>query len=152
MEPDIVTAEQELARWVAAQVAPEEDELFGVLDSAYRKDPDALTGGGKSSGEVLGFGVETLAVLMTPVVLAAVTEVVRYLAEQFGSAVRVRLSLRRSRQQPDAVADPAAPRLDDAQLAQVRAIVLGKCAQAGVEDGRSQLLADSVVGALRVGA
>ncbi|WP_155375333.1 hypothetical protein [Catellatospora vulcania] len=152
MDPDIITAEQDLARWVAAQVAPEEDELFTVLDAAYRKDPARLTARGPGDDEMLGFGVETLAALMTPVVLAAVTEVVRYLTEQYGSAVRARLSLRRARGGADAVTEPAAPHLDDAQLARVRSIVLDKCAQAGLDEGRSRLLADSVAGALRDGA
>ncbi|MEV0460095.1 hypothetical protein [Catellatospora methionotrophica] len=148
MDPDIIAAEQDLARRVAALVAPEEDELFTVLDGVYRKDPARLTAHGPGSDEMLGFGVETLAALVTPVVLASVTEVVRYLTEQYGSTVRARLSLRRAR--PSAAdAEPAVPHLDDAQLAHVRAIVLDKCAQAGLEEGRSRLLADSVAGALR---
>ncbi len=151
MDPDIITAEQDLARWVAAQVAPEEDELFPVLDAAYRKDPARLTAGGSGGDEMLGFGVETVAALMTPVVLAAVTEVMRYLTEQYGTAVRARLALRRSRRDAAAGTEPAAPPIDDAALTRVRSIVLAKCTQAGIEDGRSQLLADAVAGALRNG-
>ncbi|BCJ76843.1 hypothetical protein CS0771_63870 [Catellatospora sp. IY07-71] len=146
MDSDIVTAEQDLARWVAAQVAPEEDELFTVLDAAYRKDPALLSGRGSGDDEMLGFGVETVAALMTPVVLAAVTEVMRYLTEQYGTTLRARLSLRRTRRE---AAEPATPAIDDAQLAHVRSIVLDKCTQAGIDEGRSRLLADSVAGALR---
>ncbi|GAA1623899.1 hypothetical protein ACFQY4_14995 [Catellatospora bangladeshensis] len=150
MDSDIVTAEQDLARLVAAQVAPEEDELFTVLDAAYRKDPARLTAGGSGDDEMLGFGVETMAALMTPVVLAVVTEVMRYLTEQYGTSLRSRLSLRRARRDA-AATEPATPAIDDAQLAHVRSIVLDKCTQAGIDEGRSRLLADSVAGALRNG-
>jgi len=149
VERDSIDGEEDLARWVTAQVAPEEEELFGVINDAYRADPDRFAAGGKDGDEMLGFGVEAVAALMTPVVLAAVAEVARYLATQVGDAVRVRLWLRRGRPAPAAAVDVDVPRLDDTQLAHVREIVLGKCAQAGVENGRSQLLADSVVGALR---
>lgn len=150
MESDNATLEHELARWVVTQVAPEEQELFGVINDAYQRDPDRVAGGAGSRDEMLGFGFETVAVLMTPVVLAAVAEVVRYLAAEVVGAVGVQGRLRRIlRRNSETSQDDSA--LDAAQLARVREIVLAKCQQAGVEEARSQLLADGVVGALTNG-
>ena|SRR5690349_18307789 len=143
VDSEIAVAEEDLARWVAAEVAPEEEELFGVISTAYRAEPGRFAPGAQSRDEVLGFGIETVGVLLTPVVLAAVTEVVRYLAEQVGGDVRS--WLRRDRR-----AEARVPKLDDAQLDRVRGIVLEKCGQAGLAEDRSRLVADSVVGALGV--
>lgn len=150
MEPENAAVEHELARWVVTQVAPEEQELFRVISDAYRRDPDRVTAGAGSRDEMLGFGFETVAVLMTPVVLAAVEEVVRYLAAEVVGAVGVQVWLRRVlRLKPGSGAGVSA--LDAGQLARVREIVLDKCQQAGVEEAKSQLLADGVVGALTNG-
>lgn len=150
MESESATVERELAHWVVTQVAPEEQELFRVISDAYERDPDRVTAGAGGRDEMLGFGFEAAAALMTPVVLAAVAEVVRYLAAEVVGAVGVQAWLRR-RLQPRPANDAGGSALDAGQLARVREIVLDKCQQAGVEAARSQLLADGVVGALTNG-
>jgi hypothetical protein len=86
-------------------------------------------------------------VLLTPVILAAVNAVVRYLATEVGSAIGVRAWLRRILRSKSNKAESSLP-LNSGQLARVREIVLDKCRQAGLPEEKSQLLADAVVGAL----
>ena len=138
MDSEGTNAEEELAELIVGQVAPEEQELFGVFSDVYRRDPRRFMAGGAGRDEMLGFGVGEAAALLTPVVLAAVGEVTRYLAE-LGLAGW----LRRKRLDRDA--------LSSEQLARVRQIVLEKCKRAGVAEDRSDLLADAVVGALNAG-
>jgi hypothetical protein len=157
LEAEGSTAELDLARWVVMQVAPEEQELFGVMSDAYQRHPERFTNAESGRDEMLGFGVEAAAALMTPVVLAAVAEVVRYLAGEVGGAIGVqsrlrRLLHRRSAKTPTRTdADPCDAALEPAQLTRVREIVLEKCRQAGSTEEKSQLLADGVVGALNRG-
>lgn len=141
MDSESVTAEAELAEQIVLQVAPEERELFGVISEVYRHDPERFIAGGPARDEMLGFGVETAAALFTPIVLAAVGEVARYLTE---SGLRGWLQRRRH----GSTGDDLSP----GQIARVRQIVLEKCQQAGVADGKSELLADGIVGALGSGA
>jgi hypothetical protein len=151
------SAELDLARCVVMRVAPEEQELIGVISDVYQRDPARFANAADGRDEMLGFGVGAAAALMTPVVLAAVAEVVRYLAAEVGGAVNMqawlRRLLRRQSQADTAHADKAQSDvvLAPAQLAQVREIVLEKCRQAGSTEERSQLVADGVVGALSCG-
>ncbi|GIH05326.1 hypothetical protein Rhe02_33930 [Rhizocola hellebori] len=136
MDGEDTAAAESLAELIITDVVPEEQELFGVISDAYRRDPGRFTGDPKERDEMLGFGVEAAAALLTPVVLAAAAEVVKYLAE-----TGFRGLFRRNRaQQPE--------ELSAGQLAHVRQIVLSKCGQAGVDDERSALVADGVLGAL----
>jgi hypothetical protein len=144
-ESEETTAERDLARRVIEQVAPEELPVFGVVEQAYRRNPAKVLAGGRGRDEMLGFGVEFAGVLLTPVALAAITEVIRYLAGAVVGAVGIKEWLRR-RLHRGSTAD--LPQLSTEQLVQVREIVLAKALQAGVKEGRAKLLADAVAGAL----
>ena len=69
---DLVAA---LARATVERAAPEELPLFRATSEAYLRDPASVEGG-KSRDELLGFGVEAAAMLVTPVALQVV-EVLR---------------------------------------------------------------------------
>jgi hypothetical protein len=144
--------EVELARDLVQRLAPEEQELFGVISTAYQRDPDRFAQPGRGRDEMLGFGIETAATLLTPVLLAALGDVMKYLAGELGEAIGVRGWFRRRfGRKPAAATAPAPATLDAAQLARVRQIVLDKCRQAELPDARAQLVADGVVGALTAG-
>ena len=148
MAPSAQETAERLARSAVLRVAPEEEEIFDLVSAAYRRDPQRLTAGA-GRDEMLGFGVDDAMTLLTPVVLGAAAEVVRYLAVEAAGALEVRSRLRRVFRRRDARrAVPATPALDPARRAAVRTIVLEKCRQAGVEPDRAELVADAVVGAL----
>jgi hypothetical protein len=140
---------RELAQPYVEEFSPaEEGELFVVLSEAHFAEPQAYARTDQRTSP-LSFGLPELAVLMTPVLLAAMTEVVRYLmAEALARGVRVSArAIRRLFGRPD----PGPP--DDEQLMltpeqwrQVRAIVEGAAKRGGVSPDRAQLIADAVVG------
>jgi hypothetical protein len=146
MAPSTQETAEKLARSAVLQVAPEEEEIFDVVTAAHRRNPQRPAPGGD---EMLGFGVDDAMTLLTPVVLGAAAEVVRYLAVEAAGALEVRSRLRRIFRRRDARrAAPETLALDPARRAAVRNIVLEKCRQAGVEPGRAELVADAVLGAL----
>ncbi|NJP35329.1 hypothetical protein [Micromonospora thermarum] len=158
---------QELARRVVSRVAPEEGEIFDIVRDAYRRDPQRLTSPGGGRDQMLGFGVEAAAALLTPLALGISAEVVRHLtmeavgAIEVGDRLRGLLRRRRDADPADGQATPA-PHTGDpeaapaaspapappADHARIREIVLTRCRQAGVDDDRAGLIADAVVGAL----
>ena len=107
------------------------------------------------------FGIEAVAALMTPAVLAAVGAVVKYLIAEVGNVIGVRAWLHRVLRRKGRPAEggqsgagqSAEPEitLDATQLARVREIVLATCRQVGAPEDRSLLLANGVVGALSSG-
>jgi hypothetical protein len=159
-------AVEELARRVVRRVAPEEGEIFDAVRDAYRRDPHRL--GGPGGGDrLLGFGVEAVAALLTPLALGIGAEVVRHLTLEAVGAVEVGDRLRHllgRRRAAGRAAGQACPdrRTGDAELAatdppalpsaadraRIREIVLTRCRQAGVDDDRAGLIADAVIGAL----
>jgi hypothetical protein len=69
----------EVARDVLSEVAPQEMPIFAAASRAYFADPDAALRQLRSKDNVLGFGVEALTVLLTPVVLQILSEVFEFL-------------------------------------------------------------------------
>jgi hypothetical protein len=161
LETDGVNDELDLARLLVLEVAPEEAEIFGVMGDAYQRDPERFTKPDAGRDELLGFGIEAVAALMTPVVLAAVGAVVKYLITEVGNAIGVRAWLHRVLRRKGRPAEGGQSgvgqsaeteiTLDATQLARVREIVLATCRQVGAPEDRSLLLANGVVGALSSG-
>ncbi len=148
---DLVAA---LARATVERAAPEELPLFAPMSDAYLADPKALDGG-KSRDEMLGFGVEAAAMLITPVALQVARDVLGFLHEQLrerareqgeGAIDRIIARLVGKKDAADA-AEPV-PELTDAQLEQVRALALEKAKTLKLSDTKATLLADSLVGSL----
>jgi hypothetical protein len=153
MAPSEQEFAEQVARSVVGRVAPEEEEIFDLVAAAYRRDPQRLARGA-SRDEMLGFGVDATVALLTPIVLGAATEVVRYLAMETAGAIEVRSRLQRIFRRRDARRDAVAEKpiavaaINPATRTAVREIVLEKCRQAGVEPDRAELVADAVVGVL----
>lgn len=154
-ERDLATA---LARLAAQDAAPEELPLFDDTAAEYWADPDAVLDPARR-GEAVGFGLD--AALVTPLLLSVAMPVVRYLADQVGSALkdaagpRVRTVLRRLLGLDDASAPAQQPppvTLTPAQTARVREIARSQAAALGLAEPQAGLLADAIAGKVLAGA
>lgn len=145
-----------LARAAVERAAPEELPLFPATSEAYLRDPASLRPRG-GRDDMLGFGVEAAAVLVTPVALSVARDVLTFLAEQVRRVARKegegavdrlvdRVAGRDDEEQPAAPPPPA--ELTDAQLEQVRAHALEKALLLRLPPAKAELLADSLVGSL----
>jgi hypothetical protein len=146
---------RELAEPLVAELSPAEGgELFPLLSEAYFNDPEEALESNTKGGGPLAFGLPELTMLLTPVMLAAMNEVVRYVvadAMAKGKRVTVRairrlLGRRREEPGPDDNLELTAD-----QWAEVRRIVERVARQGGVPEARAQLIADAVVGQGRMG-
>jgi hypothetical protein len=148
-----------LARAAVERAAPEELPLFRATSEAYFADPDALEQKAPRD-ELLGFGVEAAAMLVTPVALQVARDVIGFLHEQLRERAREhgegaidRLIARivgtgaKDEQDAEAEAEPV-PQLTDEQLEQVRALAVEKARSLKLSEERAELLADSLVGSL----
>lgn len=147
----------ELAQLVIEQTAPEELLLFDETAREYFQDPDRVLDP-RRHDEAVGFGLDLA--LITPVVLAVVTPVVKFLLsvatdvakEQVGPVVRqwVRGLFRRVHVDSTDVPGPAEPALTQEQARQVRTIAHDRARQLGMAEAQADLLADAVVGGMLV--
>jgi hypothetical protein len=162
-----------LARATVERAAPEELLIFPAASEAYLEgqDPSKQTRG----DPMLGFGIETAVVLVTPIALTVAKDVLGFLrvqlkkqAEEHGDEAVDwfinRLFRRGDKEEPasttpaDAAPAPAdaptatAPdaelELTDEQLEQVRVFALEKAKQLRLPEAKAKLLADSLVGSL----
>jgi hypothetical protein len=69
----------ELSRRVVIKVAPEEQLTFNVVSQAYFKNPEKTLKGEGGKDDLLGFGVEEFALILTPIILEVVKEVLKEL-------------------------------------------------------------------------
>lgn len=154
-----------LARATVERAAPEELLLFPAVSEAYleRRDPMRATPG----DPMLGFGVETAVVLITPIALTVAKDVLGFLRVQLREQAAkhgdeafdwlVDRLLGRGDEKPapgsepasdDKVSAPEPAVLTDDQLEQVREFALEKAKQLELSDEKAELLADSLVGSL----
>lgn len=143
----------DLAQPLVAGFAPAEDgELFAILSQAHFARPDAFADTDRRPVPPLAFGLPEATLLLTPVMLAAMTEVVRYVVEKVldkgteVSADRIR-RLFRGRRALVAQADDAPPvELTAGQWAEVHRIVVDVARRGGVPVDQAQTIADAVIG------
>ena len=153
IDPELVVS---VSHELVAQLAGEELPLFAAIEEVYLADPDVSVRRRGRGDQVLGFGVVGSAALLTPVVLAVVTEVIKHLAVLLSdSAVRrggeaIGPALRRlfRRPAPESDAAPPAPRLTAGQLAEIERIARQKALDVGLDRQKAGLLADAIVGKL----
>jgi hypothetical protein len=166
----------EIARLVVADIAPQEEILVPALARAHLPGATPQRSRRGSTDKLLGFGVESAVELVTPVVLAAAAEVVRYLASESARLIGLdRLRRRLPRQdrpsghqrepsvgegaghgnQNSVEESPAedAPQLElsPEQRRQLREVIQGACSRAGAAPERASLVADAVLGVLGEG-
>jgi hypothetical protein len=140
---------RDLAQPLVAEFSPaEQDELFPLLSDAHFAHPGAYATKDKGGGP-LAFGLPELTVLLTPVLLAAMNEVVRYIVDRTlpkgtkitANAIR-RLFGRGRAAEP---AGDAALVLTAQQWSEVGQIVERVAVKGGVEPEKAQLIAQAVV-------
>jgi hypothetical protein len=150
-----------LARSAVERAAPEEMVIFPAVSEAFLegKDPSKQTRG----DPMLGYGIESAVVLLTPVALTVAKDVLGFLrtqlkrqADEHGDEAFdwvVRKLFRRDDDAEDAATTtPPAPdesaELTDEQLEEVRRLAIKKAKQLKLPKEKAELLADSLVGSL----
>ena len=155
-----ITEEQllsEVGRDLIADLAPQELPLFRANSEAYFKNPEKALQGQIGKDEMLGFGAGDAVVLLTPIVLAILNEVVKFVIDELKKSVQnesaawiqqtVKALFKKLPQvEKDDKKKP--PALTTDQLAQVRTIAFDKARQLKLPAQRAALLADAVVGSL----
>jgi hypothetical protein len=148
---------ERLARVAVTQAAPEELPLFRPISEAYAKDPGSLEQDG-SGDQMLGFGVEMAAVLVTPVALRVSRDVLDFVVEHVRGRVRTEGAaaidgvIDRVLRRKEGGAPAAAPEddlgLTGEQLEHVHALALEKAQLLKLPPATAELLADALVGSL----
>jgi hypothetical protein len=146
------------AREIVAQVAPQEMPLFRATSEAYFADPEKALAERKPKDEMLGFGVEAAALLLTPVIIDVVRRVAIALVKSAGDAVEregseavggfVHKLFQRGKGKGGGEARDDVPDLSHEQLQDVREIAYSRALELDVPEDRAGLLADAVVGSL----
>ncbi|MEU7835122.1 MULTISPECIES: hypothetical protein [unclassified Nonomuraea] len=148
---------QEIARETVRRAAPEELPLFPMVATVYFDRGGRLPAGRAGRDEMLGFGLESAVILLTPVVLPVVSAILDQLAQDVARVVtdRGKDGLRRAmrallRRTAEAENDalPPVPELTPEQLARVRMTALEKARQMDLPEDKAELLADAVIGSL----
>lgn len=155
---------RDLAQPLVAEFSPaEQGDLFPLLSEAHFAHPEAYASKDKGGGP-LAFGLPELTVLLTPVMLAVMNEVVRYVVEKTlpkGAKITsnaIRRLLGRGRDGRDGRDGRATEPVDSApvsltaeQWAEVRRIVERVAVKGGVEAEQAQRIADAVAPQGRAG-
>ena len=150
--------EQDLVRALAASVvgdlSPDELDVFDETAEEFFADPDEVLRAGDKD-EAVGFGLELA--LITPVVLAVVTSVVRFLASLLADAMQetarpavVRTLRRVLRIREGGATAQAEVSLDADQLRRVHEVAMNRAVSLGLPEDRARLLADSIAGGIVV--
>jgi hypothetical protein len=146
----------ELSRRVIAGAAPEELPLFRAVSRAYLDKGGRLPGSRRRGDELLGFGVETAAALLTPVVFEVAKTIVSFVLARARAAAERRAGAAVD----DAVARVFArllgageakehdPALDRQQLGEIRRLAYDRAIALDVPEEKATLLADALVGGL----
>jgi hypothetical protein len=128
-----------LARAAVSSLAPEELPVFDAVSERCVRDPERGLRIGRTRDDVLGFGIDAIVPLLTPVAIAVAAEVLR-------SAI-LRLARARRGSAP-AHAPETAWRPTAEQFGELHDIAYRKALAARLPDPRATALADAVVAAL----
>ena len=149
----------ELAREVVAQTAPHELPIFRATSRAYFQDPHRALQQ-RSKDEMLGFGVESMA-LLTPYILAIAKPIVALVMNELAKQVQERsgdsivIWVRRLLRRHDGTAgedtEPEIKPLSPEQLNRVRELALDKARELDLDEDKAGILADAMVGRLVLG-
>lgn len=170
MKPQPFNLVTELSRQVISEISPKEIPLFQATSEAYLKNPQKMLRSNSSKEEMLGFGVEQVALILTPVVLHVSTTVVKYVAEIakdpieealqdkieeelpgfFGRLTRFVRKLFGLSQPSTAIVITEIPALTQEQLIHVQKLAFEKACQFNLPEDQATLLAESLVGRLAV--
>ena len=82
---------QDIASEVVSRVAPQEVPIFHAVSAAYFANPTRALKQSRSKDSVLGFGLASFAVVLTPAVLQILSEVLGFLTEIAKKAIETGL-------------------------------------------------------------
>lgn len=142
-----------LAQLVLRDTAPAELTIFDQVADEYFDDPDTALSS-HSREEAIGFGLDLA--LVTPVLLAVATSVVRFLSSFVADAARDEASaqvarwMRRllNRDDGDEAIDDGAEALDVEQARRVHDVARNRAVALGMGETDADVLADAIVGRL----
>ena len=149
----------DLSRDLVLKVAPQEAPLFRAHSEAYFKDPEAALRSQGGKDEKLGFGAGEAVTFLTPIVLAMMVEVIKFLSDEVkksvkGASASILSEMVKSmftRFRPTKMHDDKPPLvLTSDQLTQVRTLAFEKACQLKLSQHQAALLADSLVGSLAI--
>jgi hypothetical protein len=131
------------ARNVVADLAPDELALFDPVSRAYLRDPRKVLADRGRPGAVLGSGLDTAIVVLSPVALAVATSVYQHLLDKAGEAVvggagRLLRRLRRKK------GHGSRPEITRGQLAELRALAVERAKELGLSDEEAQRVGDAI--------
>jgi hypothetical protein len=128
--------------------------------TAYFKNPKKALESQEAKDDALGFGIEAVVPLLTPIVIAVVSEVITHLEQSLSTHLAsgaegavsggLRSVFKRGGKGTAAPAQLSPAQLSPAQLAEVRDIAFKKARQLKLPETQAAMLADSVVGGLVV--
>jgi hypothetical protein len=147
-----------VARDVVLEIAPQERPVFSAYSEAYFKSPEQALRASTGKDDALGFGVEVVIPMLTPIVLAVTSEVVRYVGQELGKAVvaggarlgTAAVSTAFKTQAAAPAREQGIPPLSQEQAKEVRKIAFDKALALKLSPDQANLLADSMVGSLRL--
>jgi hypothetical protein len=154
---------RELSRNIVAEIAPHELPLFRAQSEAYFKDPHGTIERKAGKEEMLGFGVGSDTVFLTPAVLSIVTLVVNFIIvtvkdslqveskEFLNDAVKrmfnnIQPGYKKGQSTTESVS------LTPEQLKQVRNLAISQALKLRLSEKTAETLANSLVGSLVVDA
>jgi hypothetical protein len=144
----------DVGRTLVGELAPKELPLFHPVSEAFLKQSTHPGQTGWRRADLLGFGAGT-AVLLTPIVLTALTNVAIFLAQEVGKSIAGATAAMVTEQvkrmfRHGVDKDSPAIILQTSQLAEVRRIALLTSKEFELGDARATQLADALVGQLVV--
>jgi hypothetical protein len=119
---------------IVAEVAPEELELFDELMEEHFANPEASNTPTHSEDDALAFGLESAMTVVTPVVAAVVSAVVKYAEAEPAPA-----------QSAPKKPASASVSLSPDELARVRQLALEQSLACGLDSSQAERIADSVI-------
>lgn len=136
-----------LARPVVSTIAPAEQDLFEILSDAHFARPSAYADADRGTGP-LAFGLPESTLLVTPIMLAAMTEAVKYVVGRLmASGTKVTARELRRLFATARRTTPAAPAvsLNPQEWAEVHRIVETVARRGGAAADQARLIADATV-------
>ena len=139
----------DFARGLVGELAPGELPLFGAMSRAWFASPDRvrITTG---RDDKLGFGVAEAGALLTPVLLAACSQVLTYFGQELCRGLaHEAASLVRERLRKLVLGEQAELTLSDQQVDRARQIALEEARRCRVPEGKAERIADALSSRLR---
>lgn len=143
----------DFSKHLITQVAPEELDLFDELIEEYFDDPTPPDLSESDDDDALGFGLNELAVAITPAAAAAASSAVGYIlsevlksTQEEGAAVLAK-KVRKLLNPKDKT-----EALTTEQLRQVRRLALTQAKIFGMETSQARRMADALIGSLALAA